>query len=533
MAYLLGHWGCHLLWWQTPPSWTNLINQKRLWTHPADDVLAAHLPTSLPLRTQPRPNAPCETASPQPRVLPNRKLLKKDKLLIRVLHSRQSYRGGELKHPMGPAAIKVAEIQAIDPGMWRWKSVISTAWAHQDHINVLEARSLGLTLRWRARTAGNIGTRFIHLLDSLVTMSSAAKGRSSSTGLRGVILRNCAYVLTAGFRPIYVYVRTHKNPADAPSRRAARIPYRGTRRARAAPPTVDGMDRPRAPPAHRGQATGRSDAASSSRASAPWSHRTAIPQRSLAAARRFSGWPMRAKRIGEADHPGPPKILDSGVRALRKEARRGRRLADHRIELGTLTRYARGVRAFFQWVKLSEFTIPEDPYHFDQLLGDFIEECWEEGEGHQFVLDTKCGLCFRFKGLGVHLQYTGDLLRAWKKAEMPARAPPMPLEVLVGMAGLAQHWQLYDVTLVLLVAYHCYLRTGEFTSLMLHQFAFAQEGTCIITLPNTKGTKRSGAVETVSIEDPALVAAVRLYHGERHGQGPFFASFTAPIPHSV
>ena len=140
---------------------------------------------------------------------------------------------------------------------------------------------------------------------------------------------------------------------------------------------------------------------------------------------------MRGKRIGEADHPGPPKtILDTGVRARRRISRLGQSLAGHRVAPTTLRRYERAMIVFFKWLRQSQHQVPSHPYFFDQLLAVYVEECWEEGEGRQFVLDTECGLGHRFKGLATRLLLSQDLSRAWAKAGLPARAPPMPLEVL-------------------------------------------------------------------------------------------------------
>ena len=77
-------------------------------------------------------------------------------LLARVLVSRQSYRGGEIKHPMGPVRGRIPEAHAINPSLWQWRTVLSCKWKHPEHINVLEARALGLLFRWRARSAKHI-----------------------------------------------------------------------------------------------------------------------------------------------------------------------------------------------------------------------------------------------------------------------------------------------------------------------------------------------------------------------------------------
>ena len=89
------------------------------------------------------------------------------------------------------------------------------------------------------------------------------------------------------------------------------------------------------------------------------------------------------------------------------------------------------------------------------------------------------------------------------------------MHAIQAMAGLAQHWKLEDVALVLLLQFHCYLRTGEVTSMLLSQFSFGRNSVLTIMLPNTKGTNRGGSVESVTVEDPALVVSLRLF-AEKH-----------------
>ena len=56
------------------------------------------------------------------------------------------------------------------------------------------------------------------LVDSLVVLGVAAKGRSSSHRLNPVLRRLNAHVLDSGFYVFFGYVASHANPADAPSR---------------------------------------------------------------------------------------------------------------------------------------------------------------------------------------------------------------------------------------------------------------------------------------------------------------------------
>ena len=92
-----------------------------------------------------------------------------------------------------------------------------------EHINVLELRAKLSAVKWRARKAANLGTKYVHLLDSQVNLGVLAKGRSSSQQLANVMEQICAVLLASRMIPVGGYTRTDDNPADEPSRRWVNI----------------------------------------------------------------------------------------------------------------------------------------------------------------------------------------------------------------------------------------------------------------------------------------------------------------------
>ena len=91
-------------------------------------------------------------------------------------------------------------------------------WSRAEHINVLEARAYCGALRWRGRNRKRHRTRFIHLLDSCVTIGVMSKGRSSSRRMTRPLRKAAATILAAELQPKLGFVRSHRNPADRPSR---------------------------------------------------------------------------------------------------------------------------------------------------------------------------------------------------------------------------------------------------------------------------------------------------------------------------
>ena len=89
----------------------------------------------------------------------------------------------------------------------------------QEHINKLELRAVLTSIRWRIFKQRIKKTRFLHLVDSLVSLHILKKGRSSSRSLQRIIKKINALLLLSHTLVLLGYVDTASNPADAPSRR--------------------------------------------------------------------------------------------------------------------------------------------------------------------------------------------------------------------------------------------------------------------------------------------------------------------------
>ena len=107
----------------------------------------------------------------------------------------------------------------IPSSLWRWRTVAGWKWTGDlEHINVLEARAVLTTVKWRVCQKKQLSVRCVHLVDSLVVLHALTRGRSSSRKMRSTMMRISAYLLAAGLQPLWGYVNTKDNPADRPSR---------------------------------------------------------------------------------------------------------------------------------------------------------------------------------------------------------------------------------------------------------------------------------------------------------------------------
>lgn len=99
----------------------------------------------------------------------------------------------------------------------KFRTIIQHRWHVQEHVNVLEARSALLALRW-VSTLHCPPSKILFLTDSAVLAGAASKGRSSSPSLLQVLRKLAAIQLATGFVIAWRHIKTDQNPADGPSR---------------------------------------------------------------------------------------------------------------------------------------------------------------------------------------------------------------------------------------------------------------------------------------------------------------------------
>ena len=102
---------------------------------------------------------------------------------------------------------------------WFWKEVMSYAWKRADHINVLEVNAFVTMQKRRARDPSKRGTRYLSIVDSMVTRGAVAKGRSPSKAINHLLRKSAALNLAADTYPVVVWTISDWNFADAASRR--------------------------------------------------------------------------------------------------------------------------------------------------------------------------------------------------------------------------------------------------------------------------------------------------------------------------
>lgn len=67
------------------------------------------------------------------------------------------------------------------------------------------------------------------------------------------------------------------------------------------------------------------------------------------------------------------------------------------------------------------------------------------------------------------------LFAIWRKIEVPSRAPPLTWEITQSMAAYEWEHGHYEMATILLVVFHCLLRTGEFLQFTAGDISLGEE----------------------------------------------------------
>ena len=170
------------------------------------------------------------------------------------------------------------------------------------------------------------------------------------------------------------------------------------------------------------------------------------------------------------------------------------------LQPGAVRKYKCGIARFFNWLSVSEFSFPASLEDLDFVAGEFVNHLFQDdlplGWGNDFV----CGLKRFYPRCRFSLQITSSYLRNWSKSVKRTQALPLTSDILVSLVTCALLRGEKFLASVLLLGFVGLLRTGELVSLKRSQLQFLGGGSQLhISLPDSKGAKRSGLPESVVI----------------------------------
>ena len=207
------------------------------------------------------------------------------------------------------------------------------------------------------------------------------------------------------------------------------------------------------------------------------------------------------------------KVIKRGkTRIVRATLRRSiGALQDQLISQIARTRYEKAILRYFEWLEGEEMGLPGDEKLLDENLCVYIEDVWQSGEVKALVSNLLSGLGSLCKNLKGKYKTAWALYTAWGQLEMPQRARPFSEIDILAIAGRLIKAGQYELGILVLIGFHCILRTSEMLSLRVASCEFSRCGKCcLLKLGFTKGGKRKGKEESVTVTDKFLVKALHL-----------------------
>ena len=142
--------------------------------------------------------------------------------------------------------------------------------------------------------------------------------------------------------------------------------------------------------------------------------------------------------------------------AERRRARLDIVLGDIGITSATLERY------FFAVSRLAPVLEQVNTeLELDEFIAEWIQEQFEDGCPLHLVADALSGLHHFEPYTKKKLTQSWRLYSIWRRYEVPCRAPPLTKDIVLAMAGFSIIHSELTMGALLLLGFHCLMRTGE------------------------------------------------------------------------
>jgi hypothetical protein len=186
------------------------------------------------------------------------------------------------------------------------------------------------------------------------------------------------------------------------------------------------------------------------------------------------------------------------------------RLREHLLANKTVAVYRSAVRFFTRWLARESIHWPEEPEDLDDLLQQYAEHCWQDGGTKADFGNLLSALSHPLTGIARIASYikgSWKVYGLWTFLEKKQRCFPLSPLACNALAGAALKKGWYDMAFVVLMAFHCLLRTHEFCDMRSGDLVVAPNCLkAVLNLPFTKTSKRNRTEESVTVTDRYLVA---------------------------
>ena len=144
----------------------------------------------------------------------------------------------------------------------------------------------------------------------------------------------------------------------------------------------------------------------------------------------------------------------------------------------------------------------------DDIVSQWVTDAWSSGEPLLLAGDGLSALHYFQPWTRRMLPQAWKLFRTWRRIEVPFRAPPLTKALVRSMAAYELEQGHLEMSAMLLVAFHCLLRTGEFLALTADSVLLGPSAG-ILNLADTKTSRKHAAHDAISVTDPIALDVLR------------------------
>lgn len=166
----------------------------------------------------------------------------------------------------------------------------------------------------------------------------------------------------------------------------------------------------------------------------------------------------------------------------------------------TLRSYNKALLDYFIWLEQEAMPVPKTTRKLDDSLAEYLEHLFLDDRPIAYAGHTLSALKRFHPRIRWKIPLAKQYFSNWKQIYVTRQAVPMPVEVLMAVAGVAASCKEWGFCTLLLLGYAAFLRTSEMVDLSFRRLYWnSQTGQIIMALPATKTSRVKD--ESVEVTD--------------------------------
>ena len=365
-----------------------------------------------------------------------------------------------------------------------WRTIRAYKFPRANHINILEGHVLKTLVQ-----IAPLNTRMVVFQDSLVTLGSHAKGRSSSQHLNGILRKSMAVQLAKNVYASGFHCPTWALRADDPSRqkrvRAPRVSLPAWFLALKTGKLTDAQD---------------------------------ILDKCSGNPRSWGRWPLFGHAALLACSANYTLLVRGPRPSLHPRNRQD-------LEQGRVTRTTAAIRdrlweQFSTWLEMEDAELPplaqlarKDPIEVSIRLEEYGRVLYEQGETRRNYAETVNVVVQRHPFLKTFMAGPWRLLTTWESLNPGKVHPPFPLPLLQAAVTTALVWGWTRLALMMLLGFYALLRPCELIALRVSDCLLTSEtgifNVVFLKLQLVKSRTRGARQQSVRLDVPFVVSFLK------------------------